>query len=173
MALVTASSFGISRTPSSPMGSNSCAIKLQINMTMPPNIPAKKMRVLMGKLQMRNYKFERKKPAILMLALGDASRHSRSSLSLTNSMKTTVLSLITALTLAAFLGCQTQKKEEPVATTTTHATSTSAKKTSTTKKTSTSATAEASPSASPKKTTKKKAAAEESASPSASPSATP
>src|SRR5438094_645416 len=64
MALVTASSFGISRTPSSPMGSNSCAIKLQINMTMPPNIPAKKMRVLMGKLQTRNYKFERRKPAI-------------------------------------------------------------------------------------------------------------
>src|SRR5438874_8239734 len=169
MALVTASSFGISRTPSSPMGSNSCAIKLQINMTMPPNIPAKKMRVLMGKLQRRNYKFERKKPAILMLALGDASRHSRSSLSLTNSMKTPVLSLITALTLAAFLGCQSQKKEETSMTSTgatTHAASTTSKK-STTKKTS------ASTEASPKKTTKKKAAAEESASPTASPSATP
>src|SRR5438874_9532442 len=169
MALVTASSFGISRTPSSPMGSNSCAIKLQINMTMPPNIPAKKMRVLMGKLQMRNYKFERKKPAILMLALGDASRHSRSSLSLTNSMKTPVLSLITALTLAAFLGCQSQKKEETSMTSTgatTHAASTTSKK-STTKK------ASASTEASPKKTTKKKAAAEESASPTASPSATP
>src|SRR5204863_29509 len=94
------------------MGSNSCAIKLKINMTMPANIPAKKMRVLMGKLQRRNYKFERRKPAILMLALGDASRHSRSSLSLTNSMKTPVLSLITVLTVAAFLGCQSQKKEE-------------------------------------------------------------
>src|SRR5207244_9923800 len=146
MALVTASSFGISRTPSSPMGSNSCAIKLQINMTMPPNIPAKKMRVLMGKLQRRNYKFERRKPAILMLALGDASRHSRSSLSLTNSMKTPVLSLITVLTIAAFLGCQSQKKEETAMTTTgttTHAASTSKK--STTKKTS--ASTEASPAA--------------------------
>src|SRR5256886_12513374 len=171
MALVTASSFGISRTPSSPMGSNSCAIKLQINMTMPPNIPAKKMRVLMGKLQMRNYKFERRKPAILMLALGDASRHSRSSLSLTNSMKTPVLSLITALTIAAFLGCQSQKKEETSMTSTgatTHAASTTSKK-STTKKAS--ASTEASPAA--KKTTKKKAAAEASASPTASPSATP
>src|SRR5438105_3473458 len=173
MALVTASSFGISRTPSFPMESNSCAIKLQINMTMPPNIPAKKMRVLMGKLQMRNYKFERRKPAILMLALRDASRHSRSSLSLTNPMKTPVLSLITALAIAAFFSsCQSQKKEETAATTsgtTTHAAT--AKKTSTTKKTSTSASTEASPSA--KKTTKKKAAAEESASPTASPSATP
>src|SRR5438128_852248 len=172
MALVTASSFGISRTPSSPMGSNSCATKLQINMTMPPNIPAKKMRVLMGKLQRRNYKFERRKPAILMLALGDASRHSRCSLSLINPMKTPVLSLITALAIAAlFSSCQSQKKEETAATTTTgtHAT---AKKT-TAKKTSTSASTEASPSASPKKTAKKKAAAEESASPSASPSATP
>src|SRR5947207_12823861 len=157
MALVTASSFGISRTPSSPMGSNSCAIKLQINMTMPPNIPAKKMRVLMGKLQMRNYKFERKKPAILMLALGDASRHSRSSLSLTNSMKTPVLSLITALKLSDFLGCQSQKKEETSMTSTgatTHAAATTSKKSTTTTD---SSTTEASPAA--KKTTKKKAAA--------------
>jgi len=123
----------------------------------------------MGELQRRNYKFERRKPPILMLALSREDRHSRPSLSLTNPMKTPVLSLITALTIAAFLGCQTQKKEE--AATTTHAASTSAKKTSTTKKTS--ASAEASPSASPKKTTKKKAAAEESASPTASPSATP
>src|SRR6266704_475952 len=170
MALVRASSFGISRTPSSPMGSNSCTIKLQINMTMPPYIPAKKMRVIMGKLQRRNYKFERRKLAILMLALSRASRHSRSSLSLTNSMKTPVLSLITALTIAAFLGCQSQKKEETAMTTTgttTHAASTTSKK-STTKKTS--ASTEASPA---KKTTKKKAAAEESASPTASPSATP
>src|SRR5438876_1790268 len=89
MALVRASSFGISRTPSSPMGSNSCAIKLQINMTMPPNIPAEKMRALMGKLQRRNYKFERRKPAILMLALSRASRHSRSSLSLTKFYEST------------------------------------------------------------------------------------
>src|SRR6267143_1323280 len=166
MALVTASSFGISRTPSSPMGRTSCAMKLQINMTMPPNIPATKMRVLMGKLQRRNYKFERRKPAILMLALGDASRHSRSSLSLTNSMKTPVLSLITVLTFAAFLGCQSQKNEETSMTSTgatTHAASTTSKK-STTKKTS--ASTEASPSAA-KKTTKKKAAAEESASPTA------
>src|SRR5256885_14309870 len=80
-----------------------------------------------------------------MLALGDASRHSRSSLSLTNSMKTPVLSLITVLTIAAFLGCQSQKKEETAMTstgTTTHAASTTSKK-STTKKTS--ASTEASP----------------------------
>src|SRR5947208_7862408 len=142
------------------MGSNSCAIKLQINMTMPPNIPAKKMRVRMGKLQRRNYKFERRKPAILMLALSRASRHSRSSLSLTNSMKTPVLSLITALTIAAFLGCQSQKKEETAMTTTgttTHAASTTSKK-STTKKTSASTEASPSASASPKETAKKKAA---------------
>src|SRR6266436_3397546 len=168
-ALATASSFGISWTPALPSGNKSCPIKLQINMTTPPRIPAKKMRVLMDKLQRRNYKFERRKPAILMLALSRASRHSRLSLSLTNSMKTPVLSLITALAIAAFFSsCQSQKKEETAATTTgttTHATSTTAKKTTTAKKAST----EASPSASPKK----KAAAEESASPTASPSATP
>jgi len=144
-------------------------------MTVPPNIPAKKMRVLMGKLQRRNYKFERRKPAILMLALGDASRHSRSLLSLTNSMKTPVLSLITVLMLGAFLGCQSQKKEETSMTSTgatTHAASTTSKK-STTKKTSASTEASPSASAAAKKTTKKKAAAEESASPTASPSATP
>src|SRR5437667_10204118 len=136
MALVTASSFGISRTPSSPMGSNSCATKLQINMTMPPNIPAKKKRVLMGKLQRRNYKFERRKPAILMLALSRVSRHSRSSLSLTNSMKTPVLSLITVLTIAAFLGCHSQQKEETAMTTTgttTHAATTTRNKSTTNK----------------------------------------
>src|SRR5207244_3923810 len=159
-----------SEKPSFQIGRNSSSIKLHINRTMPLNIPEKKMRVLMGKLQRRNYKFERRKPAILMLALGDASRHSRSSLSLTNSMKTPVLSLITVLTVAAFLGCQSQKKEETAMTSTgtTHAASTTSKK-STTKKTS--ASTEASPAA--KKTTKKKAAAEESASPTASPSATP
>src|SRR5436853_406815 len=145
-------------------------------MTTPPRIPAKKIRVLMGELQTRNYEFERTKPAILVLALSRQDRHSRLSLSLTNPMKTPVLSLITVLILTAFLGCQSQKKEEATASTgatTTHATSTTAKKSSTTKKTS-STSAEASASASPaKKSTKKKAAAEESASPSASPSATP
>src|SRR5438093_9900440 len=171
MALMRTYSYEITLKPSTLMVSNSSEIKLQINMTMPPNIPAKKMRVLMGKLQRRNYKFERRKLAILMLALSRASRHSRSSLSLTNSMKTPVLSLITVLTIAALLGCQSQKKEETAMTTTgttTHAASTTSKK-STTKKTS--ASTEASPAA--KKTTKKKAAAEESASPTASPSATP
>jgi cytoskeletal protein RodZ len=148
-------------------------------MTIPPRIPANKMRVFMGKLQRRNDKFERRKPAILVLALSRGDRHSRSSLSLTNPMKTPVLSLITALAIAAFFGCQSQKKEETTMSTgatTTHGTSTSAsaKKSSTTKKTSASASAEASASASPaKKSTKKKAAAEESASPTASPSATP
>ena len=55
-------------------------------------------------------------------------------------MKTSVLALITAVTIAAFVGCQAQKKEEapPTSTsTTTHGASTT-KKSSTTKKTSTS-----------------------------------
>src|SRR6266478_4398825 len=130
-ALATASSFGISWTPALPIGNKSCPIKLQINMTTPLSIPAKKMRVLMGKLQGRNDQFERRKPAILVLALSRGDRHSRPSLSLTNPMKTPVLSLITALAIAAFFGCQSQKKEEATTSTgatTTHATSTSAKK---------------------------------------------
>ena|ERR1700730_5555380 len=107
----------------------------------------------------------------LVLALRGADRHSRNLLSLTNPMKTSVLSLITVLTIAVFLGCQSQKKEEATATTstsatTTHATSTTGKKTSGSK-------AKPSPTASltpqPKKTTKKK----ESASPKGTPEQSP
>jgi hypothetical protein len=112
--------------------------------------------------------------AILVLALSRADRHSRCSLSLTNPMKTSVLSLITVLTIAVFLGCQSQKKEETTAastgTTTTHATAKKTTAKTTGKKTPPPTTPQ--PTTTPK-ASKKKAAAEESASPSASPSATP
>src|SRR5205814_2649589 len=78
-------------------------------------------------------KIGKEKGEILMLALRGADRHSRCSLSFTNPMKTSVLSLITALTLAAFVGCQTQKKEETTASTSTGATTTHGASTTTKK----------------------------------------
>src|SRR5260370_6051346 len=61
MAATTADSFGISLMPVSPNGSIMCAIDVQMNMTTPPSIPAKKMRVLMAELQRRKWKLGRKK----------------------------------------------------------------------------------------------------------------
>jgi hypothetical protein len=87
-------------------------------------------------------------------------------------MKTSVLTLITAVSIAAFVGCQAQKKEEPMASTSTATHGASTTKKTSTKKTSTAASTEASPAA--KKTTaKKKAEASPSPSEAASPSPTP
>jgi hypothetical protein len=43
IALSTADSFGISLIPASPRGKNRCAIEVQINMAIPPKIPARRI----------------------------------------------------------------------------------------------------------------------------------
>src|SRR6202043_1298120 len=129
-----------------------------INMTTPPRIPAIRMRVFMAKLQPRRREQGRQKPANFSACSTGVGSTFSTFIQLNQlHMKTSVLTLITALATVAFLSSCAQKKEEPMAASTastTHASTT--KKSSTTKKTS-SASAEASPAAKKKSTAKKEA----------------